>query len=405
MRINYKAYLIPSIEVAAKLFAFANSLIIIRLLNPYEFGIYNYVLSFGLLISVFMDGGMNYYAFNSSIKNENKNLSLILNTKLSLSVIVIIVSYLVLNLLNVKYAVFILIFSINLLFTSSIAFFKVVARGKGIVSVDIYSILGEPVFRSIFLLIIVLMFQHFLSLSSLLIGFSFLGLSVFLIILLSINKKIELENLLIINAAKSWQLLKNTKFYLLYYFCLVAIQRIDVFFIKDKLGTETLGFFSSSYNLYLILQMFIVTLIMTEVKKAIVDKGYFKKIIIELFILIIIIIILGNIISEPIFHIIYPENYHDGYIQFNYLLWGLPFYILSALSIHFNNFYNKSRTNSKILISIVLIKLIVLLFYNFTSLNEFVFLIISIEAISAALFIINSNVFYAQKLNENSSYK
>jgi O-antigen/teichoic acid export membrane protein len=396
--INYKSYFIPSTEIIAKLFAFINSLIIIRILSPHDFGVYNYIISFGLVLSVLMDGGLNYFAFNSSIKEDNDDLSAVFNTKIILSIVVIISSYFVLYLLNIQYSSLVLVFSFNLLFTTSIAFIKVVARGRNIISADLYSIIGEPVLRSFFLGVLIIFMPHYFNLTKLLISFSVLGLITFIMTLFIINKRINFEFLTKIDLKARLELILKARFYLFYYLCIVFIQRIDIFFINHRLGAELLGLFSSAYNLYLILQLFMVSLIMTRLKTVFNQPERLRNFLLELAALVILVIVFSYLLSESVFELIYPIEYQNSYALFNLLIIALPFYILTSIAIHFNNFSNLSRINAFVLFPILIIKWILLAYYNFTTLTDYIILLVLIEVLLGIVLGVVSRKFYLKKI-------
>ena len=66
-----KTLLIPSVEIIAKFISFFIVIILAHFLSPSEYGTFNYVASLVLIISVLMDGGINSFIFNKSLKISN----------------------------------------------------------------------------------------------------------------------------------------------------------------------------------------------------------------------------------------------------------------------------------------------------------------------------------------------
>ena len=82
--------LIPAAEVFAKLIAFVNILLMIRVLSIDDYADYSYIVSIVLWASVVMDGGFSNLIFNESLRNQLQKINLYFSARFFLSIIVII---------------------------------------------------------------------------------------------------------------------------------------------------------------------------------------------------------------------------------------------------------------------------------------------------------------------------
>jgi len=150
----YKSYIIPFIEIGAKILSIFTIFIIIRLLTQEDFGQFNYINSIVLVFSIFLDLGTNSKAYTLSLQNKLTDLSRLFYTRIILSATILILFNLIILLLtNLSFAT-IGVYSIVIWLTSLIAFLKLISRGRGFYRLDALAITIEPFFKTLFLIIV-----------------------------------------------------------------------------------------------------------------------------------------------------------------------------------------------------------------------------------------------------------
>ncbi len=382
-----KIPIIPVIELLSKGFSFIIIILLTRILSIEEYGLYNYIVSLVLLISVLMDGGINNYVFNKSVKNDLENISDYFNSRIFLSFIVICLLLLFVYFYRKEYFLYVLLYSIFVFFNSSLSFFKMLARGQKYRDIDIQTIILDPFFR-LFILSIIFFLDTKISLVYILEIFTGVEIIIFSLIYLSIKKNFKISFSLKNIFSKLKFILFDSKYFLMYYLFFVAMQRIDVLFISNNMGNEAVALFSSAYNLYMVILLFFSSYLTSGFKSILESKikliNYIKNII--LFYLFISIAIF--IFSDFIYTILYPAKYAMANHYLRLLLISLPFTIISYFGMYYFNYIHKTYFNVMILLFFFICKFLYLFLMNLEYVNLYIYVLISTEVLSGITYFI-----------------
>ncbi len=372
--------LIPITELFAKGLSFMIIIVLTRLLSVEEYGLFNYIISFVMLVSVLMDGGINNFIFNKSVKNELDEINIYFNSRIVLSFFIISLLSIIVYFYQKEYFLYISIYALFVFFNSTLSFFKMLARGQEYRKIDIQTILLDPLFR-LFLLIIVFISHIEISLYEILEIFLIVEFLIFIWLYFYIKKyfniSLSFHNLF----SKLKSILLDSKYFLFYYIFFVGLQRLDVLFIAQTINNEAVALFSSAYNLYMVILLFFSSYLTSGFKAILKNRenliSYIKNIIL-FYILITCTIFL---LSDWIYSVLYPLSYREAH---NYLIWlmfSLPFTIISYFGIYYFNYIKKTHYNVLLLLLFFILKFIYLFFMEFKTPTEYVYSLIGIEII------------------------
>ncbi|WP_459897337.1 oligosaccharide flippase family protein [Desulfurobacterium crinifex] len=388
--------IIPLVELAARFFSFLTIFLLARLLSPDDFGLYNYIVSFVLIISVFMDGGINTFIFTKSLKRELQNIHLYFSGKIFLSLVILLIFSLFVFIVDRKYFIPIFFYSVFVFFNSSIAFFKMLARGQECSKIDIQAIILDPFFRFL-LLSLLFVFHHkkltVISIDIILPIFAILEIFIFLYIFSNLRKTLKISLFISFNKTvirNTVLIVLESKFFLLYYFCFVCFQRIDILFIKAFLGNKTVGFFTSAYNLYMITLLFFSSYITSEFRRILRNPRKYTTIMLLVYLLIALLFVKY---SAFIYKIIYPREYLCSSIYLKYFAISLPFSILSYFIIHYMNFKGRTLVNAAVIGILLLIKILCLNALHPTNITTFIRILVVLEILMGTIFFLTLIVY------------
>ena len=377
-----KTILIPAAEVFAKLIAFVNILLMIRVLSIDDYADYSYIVSIVLWASVVMDGGFSNLIFNESLRNQLQKINLYFSARFFLSIIVII--FIAVFFIGVKPLLTApgILFSIVILVTSSSSIIKMIARGLEIKKVDATVILTEPLLR-------------FIMVASLYFGYAAFEwtlwkiLLIYLIasiitIIISYNYlkqyfklEVHFEKLRVIG--KNLVLaFKASKYYLLYYFIFVGLSRMDILVIEANLPKHELAFFSSSYTIFTVVLLFFMSFNTSHFKKIIKQESVYIK---YMFLVLIGVVIFFYFSSDFIFELLFPESYYSGAIVLKRIMFAIIPSALSGFFIVKNNYFHRSKINFIILLIPFFIKLILYLLLQPKALEQYTNIFVFCELI------------------------
>ena len=388
--LNSKTSLVPFVEIFAKSISFANVLLLIRILSIEDYADYSYIVAIVMWSSVLMDGGINSLIYNKSLRGDAKNINNLFSGRFVLSIIII--SILGLYFYNYSPVLFIpaTIFAIVTYLSSSSALIKMLARGNGYTSVDIVSILSEPILR-LLVLIILFFINDMIALSLWQILFVYLlsGILAYFINRRILKSYIELNiELGKINTIIDLVLdsLKESKGYLLYYLAFVGIARLDIIFIEKGMSKLDLSLYSSAFNMYQVAQLFFFSLITSKFIEITKKKFLILKYLIPLLILS---VITTYIISPIIYKHLFPTEYVNGYVLLRILILSIIPSVLNYYIITLNNFNKKVITNIVALVIVFLIKYIFYSYVVIEHISDYAFVNITAELLVLVLLLIS----------------
>ena len=316
-----------------------------------------------------MDGGISNYAFNKSLKNDTGEVKTLFVVKTLLAFTVLIFAWGVLVLVGKPFGVFILLYGTAVIFTSNISFIKFIARGLGFYKIDLIAIVLEPLLRFVFLVVIFLLSAR-ISIAQLYWAYIIMGIVsltyVYLVVFVRLKGKIEWKKIY----NKFRPIFNGTKYFMLYYFFQVGLQRLDVLYIENKLGTKEVAFFSAGLNIISSVQLFLAALITSRLKNALKESHNKRR---SLFIQIFAVSFGFSLIlftfSKQIFSVVYPREYLPFHIVLRNISFVLPFFCMTYLNIYLNNYRNRQLSNVFILGFYFLLKCLILVFFNFNSIQ------------------------------------
>lgn len=398
-----KLPIIPFAELLAKGFSFIIMILLTRLLSIEEYGVFNYIVSLVLLMSVVMDGGINNFVFNKSLQNNIESINIYFNARFFLSLIIIGIFSVSLFVLKVNHLFDIALYSFFVFLNSTLSFFKMLARGRGLKKIDLQNILFDPFFRLILLSILFFVGSKY-SLQELLISFAIVEIALFIYSFLQIKKYIYLNIIFSNMLLNIKNVVVESKHFLLYYFFFVMIQRMDVIMISNYINPKSVALFSSAYNLYMVIILFFSSWITSSLFKSISNRSKFFQLLIFTLIIYFIIAIFLFFTIDIIYTYIYPNEYLAGSSYLKYFLIGLPFMIFTYLSIYSLNYINKQKINMIVFITISTLKLSSLLLLASNQLIVYIYVMVTFEIIMGIIYMIifyqNRRLFFENTTNK-----
>jgi len=384
-----KSLIIPFVEVFSKAISFFNILFLIRILRIQDYADYSYIVAIVLWSSVLMDGGINSLIYNRSLKNKRSGINTLFTSRLFLSITIIFVLVIFFILRKPALLISGIVFSFTIYFSSSSALVKMLARGLGYVKVDVISIISEPIVR--FLLLVVIFYTkdyYGYNLNLVLILYLIASIIAFIINKYYLNMVYSLtfsfggfkkvyKNIVIS--------LNKSKYYLLYYLMLIGIARLDIIFLESYSNKQDLAVFSSGLNMYMVAQLFFVSIITSQFinlykKRSLLFKALIPTLAITL--------IITNLISPYIFKYLFPIEYIKGQFVLNLLILGLLPAVLNFYYITKNNYDNKVRDNFIVLSIVFFAKLILYIVFKPTDILVYSYIFIGAEIFLFVLFLL-----------------
>ena len=378
--------LIPLTELLAKGLAFIIIIILTRILSIEDYGLFNYIVSLVLLVSVLMDGGINNYIFNKSVKNDLDDIESYFNGRMILSFIVICSLLLFVYCYQKEYLMYVFLYVMFVFFNSTLAFFKMLARGREYKNIDIQTIILDPFFRllllgGIFLLEINIRLIEVLKI--------FLGVEIFIFIFIYVfiqkyfKISFSIKNIFL----KLQDILYDSKYFLLYYLFFVGIQRIDVLFINQTIGSQAVALFASAFNLYMVILLFFSSYLTSGFKSILNDE---KKMINYIKNVILFYILIGFgifIFSDILYQVLYPTVYFNASQYLVLFMISLPFTIVSYFGIYYFNYINKTYWNVIILFLFFIFKFSLLSFMSLDKVVFYVYFLIIVEILLGTMYL------------------
>lgn len=382
---SYKKIVIPASELVAKGVTFLIILLLANQLSTDEFGSYNYIVSIVMIISVFLDAGINNYAFDKSLKNETRELSKLFVIKVELSIIICCVSLIFFWVFFQSSFLELFLFTLYIGITSLLFLLKFIARGQGIVKVDLQSILIDPILK--LLGVLVLFLAGGLTLQNVFIIYLVSGTVSILYVAFSSKEALPEALNKLYGPKQILKLLIKSKYFIYYYLLMILIQRLDIIYIERYFGFTELGLYSSAFNILLIIQLLCRSTITSRLASIFrSEKKKYKDVIMALFGSIVMVVSL-YLLSPYLFKFIFPLEHigSSGYLQL--LLVSIPFYVINLIFVYYNNYIDRVTTNGTVMSIAFLIKLWLLHFLELNSINVFIFQFVGVEIICSALFL------------------
>ncbi|MDG5491104.1 oligosaccharide flippase family protein [Psychroserpens sp. SPM9] len=384
---------IPIVEIFSKAISFVNILLLIRVVNIYEYADYSYALAIVLWTSILMDGGINNYIYNKCLNREKEGINQLYTARFFLSIIVITALGLFFYITNPDFYIVITLLSVIIYFTSTSSLIKMLSRGLGYSKVDLLSIVLEPLLKLILLtiiyftkdyfsynLIIVLTLYLLASVVAFILNKKYLSTYFSLKVLYGQTKDI----LQLINKA-----LTQSKYYLLYFLMFIGIMRMDFVFIEKFAAKTELAIFSSAFSIYQVAQLFFFSIITSQFLKIV--KNTYKSLGF-IFSLIVLIGIFISALSPFVYEILFPEEYESGQKALRYLVFALIPSVFVFFMITRNNYLNKTKRNFIALLIVFIIKITVYSVVQSSSIYFYCTVIGIIETI-ALIFLITDYYF------------
>jgi len=388
---NYsiKQIIIPFAEVFAKLIAFVNILLMIKVLSINDYADYAYIVSIVLWASVIMDGGISNLIFNESLRDHLKKINLYFSARFFLSVVVIIAISLYFAYLKPSLTKPGILFSIVILVTSSSSIVKMIARGLGIQKVDITVIITEPILRFIIVIGLYFGYRSFeWTLWKILLIYLIASIITFVIsynyLKPHFKLKIHFDRLKILG--QNLVIAFNaSKHYLFYYFIYVGISRMDIIVIENNLPKNELAYFSSAYTLFTVVLLFFTSLNTSHFKRIIANERAFLK---YLLLTLVGIVVFFYFSSELIFELLFPKEYYSGSLVLKRIMFAIIPASFSGFFIVKNNFYHRSKINFIILLIPFFLKLSLYVFMKPNRLEQYSNIFVFSEVVLFLLFIL-----------------
>lgn len=380
---SFKSYIIPFVEIAAKSLSVVSIFILTRLLSQEDFGEFNYINSIVLVFSVLLDLGINSKAYTLSLLNKKNELTRLYYTRLLLSLIILgLFNLSLLAFTNINFTA-IGLYSIVIWGSSFVAFIKLTSRGMGFFKPDTLAIVIEPLLRVLSLSVIFFLHNKW-DLNSIYVLFIIIGAISLIAVLFNAKKYFDLKwskGLISFNELKNT--IVDTRHFILYYLFMVAIQRIEIFFIREKFDYINVAVYFSAFNLIMAMQLFFRAAVTSRYKQFVDKRISFKQFSLELGASLTFIIIISYFIIPIVFDIVYPSAYINGIPIFKILLLQLPFYTINVFIINQFNVKNSSIANTYIFGLILILKLAVLFNLRGLAVNTFAWVSVSFEILTA----------------------
>ncbi|WP_431133096.1 oligosaccharide flippase family protein [Psychroserpens mesophilus] len=354
--------IVPFIELFTKALSFIGVIIITRILSVEDFGVYYYVVSIVAWASVFMDGGISYFIINKSVKDELDNLGYYLTSRVAFSIITILILCSIVGVFKPENIIYVLLYSFSFLFILLTAFFKIVARTQGRIKLDIVTIILEPSIR-VLILLVLYFFVSKIDLSNIFIVLLITAFTAFFLSFIYFKKQIPLKIKSSITFKEMFDILKETKNYLVMYLFLVGLKRVEIIIADFRFSEFDSGLYSSADNFYNSAYLFFTSLILVGIKKHYASSIKVK----QKNVLMIVILCLASVVFLYLFSdIIYSIFYKDSYANGSEILSIISMSLLFTPFIYFfilnNNYHHRVKTNAIVLGSLFILKVILLMF-------------------------------------------
>lgn len=369
---SIKQIIVPFAEVFAKLIAFVNMLLMIKILTISDYADYAYIVSIVLWASVIMDGGIANLIFNESLRNQLSKINLYFSARFYLSLLVIFC----IGVFFFSYKPSLtnpgILFSIIILVTSSSSIIKMIARGMGVQKVDVIVIVTEPLLRLIMVLGLYFGYKSFewtlgkilllyllASVITIIVGYKYLKPY--------FKLQIHFEKLRVIG--KNLVIAFNaSKHYLFYFFIYIGLSRMDIIVIESNLPKNELAYFSSSYTLFTVVLLFFTSFNTSHFKRIIKNE---KRFITYILMVLVCIAVFFYFSSELIFELLFPESYYAGSLVLKRIMFAIIPATLSGFFIIKNNYYHRSKINFIILLIPFIFKLSLYVFMRPEKLQQY----------------------------------
>lgn len=353
-------YSIPLIELFAKGLSFVAIILMTHILPVSEMGIYSVVITLVMIASVFMDGGINNKIYSSILQNNKNNLPKYYTEKLVFSFFTI----LLLGIYSYLFYDFwkeIVLYSLMTFFVSQIILYKTIYRANQIKKWDIITILIDPLSK-LFVLSLIFLFNIEVNLNSILLLLMLISIFEYFIIYRQFTVHYSDIKFLFFTIDEFLQVLKEIKYFILFYFLYILYQRVDIFFIQNYLDLNNAAVYFSAYNIYTAIVIFITSLVSVNFPKikdfSLKDKLLFYK---KYFLLYFLFLVASYFVIPTIYTIIYPTKYAHGSEVLLWLLMTVPFVFISYLIIFSFNYLKLESQNIRPIVYIFVIKLLVYL--------------------------------------------
>ena len=371
--------LIPLAEAAGKGLALLIILLLTRLLSIEDYGTFNYVLSVVVWMSVFMDGGLNTLVFTKSVQGQIRDVEVYFNGRLLLSAIAALMFLSGLIVMEVKNVEQFALYVAFVFLSSTVALFKMIARGMKNTALDIQCVLLEPGLRTILLVAFTLIGVSW-QLDYVYCVFLLSAAIVFVALFYRVHHVYDIKISLRSARNTILETLMQSRYYLVYYFVLVGIQRIDFVMINASIGEYGVALYSAAYNIYAAIQIVLSAYVMTKIKHIIDDPDSLGKVRRELFAYGVLCIIGIYVGSEYIIKIIYPQEYIEANGFLKILIVALPFYLLAYASIFLINHVQLVRVNALVIGLLFLFKWVILYVLDLSDVVSYVYVAATFEA-------------------------
>lgn len=372
---------VPIVELISKLFAFLVVILLSHLLSLKDNGLYAMIVTSSMIISVFMDGGINNKIYNSLLQNLTTNLSQYYSLRILLSCLSIMVASV--------YAYFVLeywfeftLYLLMAFFISQIILYKLIYRAYERVEWDIICTLIDPLIKGIILAILFFFFKDTIDLKLVLIVFLFGAFLQYYAIRKQFSIQLKTINFSLI-AFNMYECLKDIQHYVLYYLLYILFQRIDIFFIKKYLSIENVAIYFSAYNIYTALVIVLIAIVNSTFPKIKHLPMNHQLLYLKNYFLIYFCMLLMSYFSLPfIYTIIYPPEYIAGADILHWLLLAMPFVFVSYLAIFNLNYQRLESKNTLSILLALIVKFFIFAVYSslFSNLIIFVKFYILYEA-------------------------
>lgn len=382
-----KILTIPILELLAKVIAFIAIIAMTHILPISEMGTYSLIVTMVMIVSVFMDGGINNKIYSAILQGRKGDLSEYYAQKIIFSFIVIF-SIIIYSYFRYSYWIEISLYILMTFFTSQIVLYKTIYRANQIKRMDAVAILIDPISKLLILAPIYLLVKE-IALSPLLLFFLIGSIVAYLIVKNISNRHCGHFKFYVPRWDEFSETLREIKFFILFYFLYILFQRIDVLFIEKFLNVNQVAIYFSAYNLYAAIIIFITAIVSSSFPKikhySTLDKIlYFKRYYWAYFFL----LPVGYFIIPTIYPYIYPSEYVSGSKVLFWLLCSIPFVFISYFTIYNLNFLNLESKNIFPILTILVFKLMtfVLFVEKFNNVVVFAKVYIAFEALLSLFF-------------------
>ena len=385
----FKLLSIPIVELFGKALAFITIILMTHILTIQDMGTYSILITIVMISSVFMDGGINNKIYSSILQEEEEKLNQYYSQKIIFSFLTVSLVSLY-SYLNYDYWVEVSLYIIMTFFVSQIILFKFIYRANQDINNDRILILIDPLFK-LFIISLIYTLSIDISLKYLIFIFLISSIIEYRIIEKNFHKSYSEIKYKLQTFKNFFTILKEVKYFILFYFLYILYQRIDIFFIENFLNTEQVAVYFSAYTIYVAIIIFVIALLSSsfpKIKQISLMKQifYFKKYLLIYFIF----LLLSYYLIPFIYPLIYPDKYTLGIKVLFWLLCSIPFVFITNLIILNFNFLKLESKNLFPIITIFCFK--IFMFINlevyFTNIIIFSQIYFVFESILSIIFLI-----------------